>query len=311
MRKILYILFLFNNTISAQLPKVSTGTIRHFENFQSRYVDSRNVDVWLPDGYNASKKYAVLYMHDGQMLFDTAIAWNHQVWDVDGILGKLMKERKIKDCIVVGIWNSGVNRDIDYIPQKPFESLSLVEQDTLLRVKKPDGSPAFSSKVQSDRYLKFLVTELKPFIDKKFSTIRNRDNTLIAGSSKGGLISLYALCEYPQVFGGAACLSTHWTGIYSAENNPIPAAIFKYMQKKLPSPKDHRIYFDYGTATLDTLYEPFQKKADEIMKSKGYNARNWITKKFPDANHSEKAWNSRFHIPMLFLLKKERGKSNR
>ena len=82
----------------------------------------------------------------------------------------------------------------------------------------------FPVPVQSDAYLKFLVTELKPFIDSTFSVATDRSNTFIAGSSMGGLISMYAVCEYPAVFGGAACLSTHWPGIFTAENNPIPEA---------------------------------------------------------------------------------------
>lgn len=288
--------------LHAQSPQVSSGTIRHLEKFKSQYVDARNVDVWLPEGYGNGKKYNVLYMHDGQMLFDASLAWNKQVWEMDEKMGALMKLGKIRDCIVVGIWNSGTNRDIDYIPQKPFKSLPAEVQDTLLKVRKPDGSAAFSGKVQSDNYLKFLVTELKPFIDREFSTLTGRKNTFIAGSSKGGLISLYAICEYPLVFGGAACLSTHWPGIYTAVNNPIPGTIFQYMKQNLPSPKNHRIYFDYGTETLDTLYEQYQLEADIIMRLKGYTSKNWTTRKFQGDDHSETAWRNRVSIPILFLM---------
>ncbi|UEG50172.1 hypothetical protein LK994_01625 [Ferruginibacter lapsinanis] len=288
----------------AQTPKVSSGSVKRFENFASKYVDARNIDVWLPKGYSTKKKYQVLYMHDGQMLFDSAITWNHQAWEVDEVVGKLISQKKIKPCIVVGIWNSGANRDIDYVPQKPFETISPAQQDSLLKVRKPDGSPAFSGKVRSDKYLKFLVTELKPFIDKTFSTLSDRKNTFIAGSSKGGLISMYAICEYPAIFGGAACLSTHWTGVYTSDNNPIPDKILQYLSVHLPSPKNHRIYFDYGTETLDVLYERFQLKADAIMKAKGYTTTNWITKKFQGDDHSENAWRKRLHIPMTFLLNK-------
>jgi enterochelin esterase-like enzyme len=120
----------------------------------------------------------------------------------------------------------------------------------------------------------------------------------------GGLISMYALCEYPDVFGGAACLSTHWPGTFSMDNNPIPAAFMKYMRTHLPSPKTHKIYFDYGDATLDALYPPLQQMADEIMKEKGFNAKNWLTKFFPGEDHSENAWKKRLDIPLVFLLKK-------
>ena len=156
----------------------------------------------------------------------------------------------------------------------------------------------------TDNYLKIIVTELKPFIDSSFSTLSDQSNTFIAGSSMGGLISMYAICEYPKVFGGAACLSTHWTGIFTAENNPIPAAFMEYLQKHLPSSKNHKIYFDYGSETLDALYKPFQLQADQIMQQKGYTANNWITKEFIGADHSERSWNKRLDIPVLFLLKK-------
>jgi len=70
----------------------------------------------------------------------------------------------------------------------------------------------------------------------------------------------------------------------------------------LPSPKNHKIYFDYGTATLDALYVTLQPQVDEIMKSKGFTAENWITQKFEGEDHSEKSWNKRLSIPMQFLL---------
>ena len=120
----------------------------------------------------------------------------------------------------------------------------------------------------------------------------------------GGLISMYAICEYPKVFGGAACMSTHWPGIFSMEGNPIPDAFINYLKTKLPDPKKHKIYFDYGTATLDALYPPLQQKADEVMKEKGFTGKNWITKEFPGEDHSEKAWHKRLHIPLTFLLGK-------
>jgi predicted alpha/beta superfamily hydrolase len=159
--------------------------------------------------------------------------------------------------------------------------------------------------VQSDNYLKFLVKELKPFIDKKYATNETSAATFIAGSSMGGLISVYALCEYPKVFGGAACLSTHWTGIFKADN-PFPKAMQVYLKMYLPEAKNHKIYFDYGTETLDAMYEPFQLQVDSIMMSKTYSIKNndWKTQKFEGENHSELAWSKRVKIPLEFLLRK-------
>jgi enterochelin esterase-like enzyme len=286
------------------MAQTASGTLEHFENFRSAYVDARNIDVWLPDGYDAKKKYAVLYMHDGQMLFDSTVNWNRQEWGVDETLGRLMKANKIKDCIVVGIWNT-TKRHVEYFPQKALEYLSESEKTDLLNLTVGEnkillmkGGPI------SDKYLTFIVTELKPFIDSNFSTRTDQQNTFISGSSMGGLISLYAICEYPDVFGGAACLSTHWPGTFAAENNPVPEAFIQYLNKNLPSPETHKIYFDYGDQTLDAMYPPLQKKVDKVMKAKGFTDINWETKFFPGKDHSEKSWSERFDIPVIFLLGK-------
>jgi predicted alpha/beta superfamily hydrolase len=301
-------LLLFSLCLNAQqIAKinVSNGKVFRFENFYSNYVDARNIDIWLPENYNNKKNYAVLYLHDGQMLFDSTQTWNKQEWGVDETITQLKKEDKIEDVIVVGIWNSGKNRHIDYFPQKPFEALSKTEQDSMYAANRQNGNSVFSGKVQSDKYLKFIVTELKPFIDSNYSTNKFAKYTFIAGSSMGGLISIYALCEYPNVFGGAACLSTHWPGIFKADN-PFPKAMQAYLKANLPVAKNHKIYFDYGTETLDAMYEPFQLQVDSIMQSKLYSFKNndWKTQKFEGENHSEVAWRKRLHIPILFLLKK-------
>lgn len=288
---------------AAQLPVVAGGSLQRHENFPSKYVTARHVDVWLPDGYNNQQKYNVLYMHDGQMLFDSATTWNKQSWEVDDVITGLMQQQKIKDVIVVAIWNGGTTRHADYFPQKPFEALSQAEKDTVYSAARSNGVSVFNNyKIQSDNYLKFIVKELKPFIDKKYSVYKDRSHTYITGSSMGGLISMYAICEYPKVFGGAACLSTHWPGIFTMENNPVPNAFFSYLKKHLPSPKTHKIYFDYGDATLDALYPPLQQKADATMKQRGFTSANWLTKYFPGEEHSEKAWHKRLAVPLTFLL---------
>lgn len=92
------------------LPTVFSGSVKRIENFKSQFVDARNVDIWLPDGYTASKKYNVVYMHDGQMLFDSTQTWNKKEWKVDEVFGQLINDKKIEACIVVAIWNNGSDR---------------------------------------------------------------------------------------------------------------------------------------------------------------------------------------------------------
>lgn len=115
---------------------------------------------------------------------------------------------------------------------------------------------------------------------------------------------MYAICEYPKVFGGAACLSTHWIGTFTPENNPVPDAFLQYLIENLPNPKKHKLYFDCGDKTLDQFYPGIQKQVDQIMTEKGYDNTNWMTKYFPGEDHSEDAWNRRLDIPLLFLLRK-------
>ncbi len=147
----------------------------------------------------------------------------------------------------------------------------------------------------SDAYLKFLVKELKPFNDQNYRTLPDQAHTLMMGSSMGGLISLYALEQFPHIFGAADCLSTHW---------PIGDDILvEYLGGHLPAPGSHRLYFDYGTATLDAEYEPYQNRLDAWMQRAGFQlGKDWITQKFEGAEHNEAAWRARVHIPLKFLL---------
>jgi enterochelin esterase-like enzyme len=291
----------FSIEISDYPGNLSSGTIKRINSFPSKYVRPRTVDIWLPHNYNNKKKYAVLYMHDGQMLFDAETTWNKQEWDVDRIIGGLIDSSKIKDCIVVAMWNHSDIRHTEYYPQKPFDLLPQKFKDSIFETATKQFGTEFKG-IQSDEYLKFIVEEVKPFVDTNFSTLTTLENTFIAGSSMGGLISMYALCEYPTIFGGAACLSTHWIGFMPQENSPAPSSFFNYLEQNLPSPKTHKIYFDYGTNTLDEFYLPYQHSVDEVLKLKGFDETNSKNLMFEGHDHSENSWNKRFQIPVEFLL---------
>lgn len=298
--------FMLTHLNQPRKPRVAAGRVQRFTQFPSRFVAARNVDVWLPDDYSPRKKYDVLYLHDGQMLFDSTVTWNKQEWQFDETLGRLSQSGRIRDCIAVAVWNSGSGRHADYFPQKPFESLSAAQKEALYSAARNNGYSVFGEyTVHSDDYLKFLTQELKPFIDQRFSTHKGPAHTMIAGSSMGGLISMYALCEYPGVFGGAACLSTHWPGVFSLENNPVPQAFLDYLKTHLPKPGAHKFYFDHGSVNLDAWYAPFQQQADEILRAGGYTARDWQTRVFPGEDHAERSWAKRLDIPLLFLLGRE------
>lgn len=284
--------------------EVSSGSCEHYTNFPSKWVPPRNIEVWLPPGYSPKKKYPVLYMQDGQMLFDAGKTWNKQEWGVDEAIGELIKTKKIGPVIVVGIWNISENRHAEYFPQTPFSYLSERVQDSLVdQVQRNEETDLFNTYPYSDRYLKFITLELKPFIDRTYATLPQPEHTFIAGSSMGGLISLYAICQYPDVFGGAACLSTHWPGVFQLENNPIPMAFMTYLKTHLPEPKTHKVYFDRGTATLDSLYGQIQQKVDTIFLNYGYGKDNFQSLEFKEHDHSENSWQRRLAYPLIFLLR--------
>jgi len=279
--------------------KLSAGELFRLDSLPSKYIIPRPVDVWLPENYSKEKQYAVLYMHDGQMLFDSSSTWNKQEWKVDEWASKLMHQEKLKDFIVVAIHNIPEERWQDLFPQKAFEYLS--DEDKIL-INKQKTNINQNNKLNGDNYLKFLVEELMPIIHSEFSTYKNKENTFVMGSSMGGLMSMYAICEYPKVFGGAACMSTHWPGAQPIENNPLPWAIFKYMENNLPKPLRHKIYFDYGTQTLDTHYPKYAPTVTQILTYKGYSDINFKNLKFEGTDHSENSWNKRLGIPLTFLL---------
>ncbi|QDP01319.1 alpha/beta hydrolase [Thalassotalea sp. PS06] len=282
--------------------QVNSGSLDTIDKFESKFVKPRRVQVWKPDGYSDATKYAVVYMHDGQMLFDANQSWNKQEWGVDETAGKLIAEGKTRPFIVVGIDNDAELRHSEYFPQKPFESLTEDDKKRIYQAARSNGVNVFSEPVISDDYLKFIVRELKPYIDNNYSVATDAANTFVMGSSMGGLISAYAMMEYPSVFSGAACLSTHWPGIFTMENNPIPLAFYTYLDGYLPSPKNHKIYFDHGDQTLDSMYPDLQKEVDKIMVKNGYDKDSWETHSYPGEAHTEDAWRKRLHQPLVFLL---------
>ena len=200
---------------------------------------------------------------------------------------------------MVGIWNTP-NRVGEYLP---WEAWQLA----------PDYREAISAYMQDEpvsrEYLRFIVEELKPFIDANYATRPGRDDTFLMGSSMGGIISLYGLIRYPEVFGGAACVSTHWPSTMMPDNPEANAPFLDFLRHSIPAPGAHRLYFDFGTAELDAQYEPHQRQVDAVMRELGYESGPlWQTTKFDGAGHNEGAWNARVHVPLTFLLGTDNNK---
>jgi len=268
-----------------------TGRLLRHEAFASREVAPRNIDVWLPPGYDRdpARRYPVLYMHDGQNLFDPASSYGGVDWDVDETMTRLIDGDHVREAIVVGIWNTPA-RFGEYMPQKAVVGPTVATGIDAF-------PPVAIGDMRADAYMGFLVEELKPFIDDRYRTLPGRDDTLAMGSSMGGLVSLYAIAEYPRVFGGVGAISTHWPA--------GDGAMVDWFAAHLPDPRTHRLYFDHGTATLDAAYAPYQLRMDAALRKAGYEqGRNWTTRRFEDAAHDERAWRARVECPLRFLLGK-------
>ncbi|MEN9302174.1 MAG: hypothetical protein RL264_603 [Bacteroidota bacterium] len=298
----LIVFVLSANFLNGQNPKVSRGELRVFSNFPSKYVDTRTIAVWLPENYDSTKSYPVLLMHDGQMLFDSLTTWNKQEWRMDEIAQDLIDKKQVQPFVVVGIWNNGEKRRLEYLPEKAFRSLSYSTQ--FKATTSVFNASYLKVNFLADEYLKFVTKEVLPFVRTNFAVSKSRENTYIGGSSFGGMISWYALCRYPQVFGGAVCLSTHWPVLFPGTFiDEVPKGMISWMLKNLPK-QATKIYFDYGTATLDAYYEPWQKQVDAELEAGKYPNLTWKSLKFEGENHSEVAWAKRLDIPLFFVFGK-------
>lgn len=275
------------------------GTLNCILSFPSEFAQSRRIDIWLPDNYDPRSEYAVLYMHDGQNLFNPAVGFHGMIWAVDQALQPLIDKGEVRPTIVVGIWNTS-QRYQEYLPTPAF---NLLPEEYREMMRDEHSNPGLQP--LSDNYLKFIVEELKPFVDGMFPTLTDPANTFIMGSSMGGLISSYALALYPDVFGGAGCVSTHWPLSLHVNDEAYSQPYINWLASRLPKPEEgHRLYFDFGTETIDAFYEPHQMMMDEKLRELGWQeGENWITFKDEGAPHSETAWRNRVHLPLEFLLR--------
>ncbi len=276
------------------------GAIERLRMYSPQLRDTVTVDVWLPENYdaNSTRRYPVLYMHDGQNLFDASTTWNGQAWEMDATTCRLVREGEITPPIIVGIHSNAATRVSQLMPQQAVTAAGLDELMAEVRLK---GQP-----VEGDNYAAFVVNTLKPTIDYIYPTLADRDNTMVMGSSMGGLMSLYLICLYPETFGGAGCLSTHWYGSLEAGDS-FGNAMMNFVETSLPDAYTHRLYFDHGTTTIDAYYGPWEDKALSIARSKGYatptNLDSYVDEGAP---HNEEAWAGRVDRPLRFLLGKRK-----
>lgn len=253
------------------------GRLVYWTNVPSKFLSAtRNVEIWLPPGYDEkpARRYDVLYMQDGQNLFDPRLASTGVDWGVDEAIMRCVRAGKIPPLMVVGIWNT----------------------DRRLR--------EYSPWDEGTNYAKFLIEELLPQVNRTFRTRTGPEHTSVMGSSMGGLISFWLCWKHPDVFGRAGGLSTAfpWTGKIPMENSG-PPLIEREIAAGAAVPHGIRLYFDYGTGTLDATLEPEQKKVDAWLRAQGLKeGGDFIVRQFPGAEHNEAAWRARLDEPLIFLF---------
>ena len=266
--------------------------------------------AWVPPSYRdgSDRRYPVLYMHDGQNLFDAALTNYNKEWGMDEAIARLAARGDLREWIVIGI-RSPEQRYMTLFPEKLVDHLPA---DRVAALASVSGNETIErDALMGDEYLAWLTGSLKPMVDAELRTLSGSEDTAVMGSSMGGLMSLYAIAEYPQVFGQAAAVSIHLPlgepeqEDVAANVADITAAWASYLATTALRPGANRLYLDHGTATLDQYYPPYFEAFDAMMAAAGWGGANYESRRFTGAEHDEDAWRERVDIPLGFLDRKD------
>jgi len=246
---------------------------------------TRHVEIWLPPGYDtdSSARYPVLYMSDGQNLFDPRIANTGVDWGVDEAVVRLVQRGVIRPVIVVGVWNSA------------------------------ERTPEYSPWHRAPQYARFLIEELMPRVNREFRTLTGPANTAVMGSSMGGLLSYYLVTQHPGSFGACGCLSTafvlseRWAGpslraALAGAPDTTPYIVHD-IGAGLRVPRGARYWFDYGTLGIDSTFGPTHEAVRAWLLRQGLvEGRDFVVRRYDGADHNEAAWRARLDDPLTFLF---------
>ena len=242
----------------------------------------RTIRVYLPLSYNeqSSSRYPVLYMQDGQNLFDDNTAYGGQSWGVRKTLEEFEKNNKLKGVIVVGVDNGCNERRNEYLPWVSKTA------EMYFGIKEKVGG-------KGDAFADFFAKDLKSYIDKKYRTLSEKENTAIAGSSMGALISVYISAKYPDVYGTIGAFST---ASYLAEKE-----FLEYLKKNVTD-NNQKYYISVGTKETSndsfkefpTVYLNCSENLNEVLRFKGIPSKNIFYVIGENEIHNEKCWADRF-----------------
>jgi len=258
-----------------------TGDLRLHE-FHSRvFRNTRMLRVWLPPRYdapgNASRRYPVLYLNDGQNLFDRATAFAGVEWQVDETADRLIRQEVIPPLIVVGIDNAQSERIKEYVPYRSFPPPIL----------RPKGK----------RYPAFLIDEVMPFVGERYRVANGPENTGLGGSSLGALISLYTVIERPGVFGHlllespSLFISNRRILKNARHSRKWPAKVFLAIGTR-----------EAGREDKDKQVVEDVRKLERRLRDAGLDERRLLVKIDEGASHNEAEWAKRFPDALSFLF---------
>lgn len=261
--------------MSSHPTEIPTDLRKHPEFTSEFLAEPRDLIVYLPPGYDAEpdRRYPVLYLHDGQNLFEGATAFvPGQDWHVNETAEVLIRDGVIEPLMIVGVYNTGKHRIDEYTPTRDGRSRA--------------GGAA-------DVYGRMLTEELKPFIDRTYRTLPNQANTGLGGSSLGGLVTLYLGLHHPDVFGKLAVLSpaVWW-------DNRV---ILKLVRMTDPKPR-LTIWLDIGTGEGGRTVRDARALRDELVRAGWAPGADLQYCEIPEAGHNEAAWASRVRPFLKYLF---------
>lgn len=264
------------------------GTLVYWKDVESAFLEPpRHVSIWLPPGYdeieNAGRRYPVIYMTDGENLFDPRIANTGTDWGVDEAMMRGAEGGAFDPAIVVAHWSTGKRLE-EYSPWHEGPNLA-----------------------------RFVIEELKPRIDSTFRTLPGRETTFAMGSSMGGLNAMHLVTRHSEVFSACGCVSTHVVlserMVAEVLNQPtdgtddVPYVIRDLESGALSFPRDVRLVFDYGTETLDASYGPGHEALRAALEASPLEeGEDWLVRVYEGAAHDEASWRARVEDQLTWLL---------
>ncbi|MCS7299017.1 MAG: alpha/beta hydrolase-fold protein [Spirochaetia bacterium] len=261
-------------------------------------LEKRKLWIYLPPNYHSSKQsYPVLYMQDGQNVWDgNSLPFGG--WKVNTIIEKLVNEGKIEPVIVVGIANSG-ERPKEYVGFSTLYGMQVSETQKQLVIENQNKSLA---------YMDFVVNEVMPFVETNFRVKKGRDNTAVAGSSFGAGVSLYIAFNHPDKFGLVGSLSGGHYPTNSPQFQQKPYKVFDYLiEQKLPQKPNLKIFLSCGTTDIDAMFVKETEKMHNALVSRGWKEKeNLYYLISTNKGHNEATWAEQLPEMLTFFFGKKR-----